>query len=411
MNSLARSAAAVLTAIVLCILAGAGLLSLTATAPAEPARQALLQDLGSIPEQEFWPVVLWGLELAEVDSFSECISLGHALSSSSLPFADRPAGTVSAQEGGCASLRSALENTTSADLYLRFFHGASAVERIGLPLLGLTGLRVVTVVALLSVSLLVIRAAWLSYPAIGALVGVFLLFSIAAPIQGLSLTHGLSTLVGILGAWLAMRATDRGPTHVAIAAGIAGVCYALIAQLFTPMAFMLLSSTLVAARLSKMGKVYGPTVAGAALAWTLGYGLSMLARFAWAYAVLGRPALDEGHWAALSRGSSSLLQPLTGLWYSISHTLTFALPILGLILTVAIIAIGRRGRHPATVIERRALLASVLPLAIAATWLMAMGGHNFHPWVTGVPLAMIMYGGALAILPRETIQPETVARQ
>lgn len=108
--------------------------------------------------------------------------------------------------------------------------------------------------------------------------------------QGLSLTLGISTGLGLLGVLATLVVSRRVPRYTWAAAGSAGVPYAVTAKLFVPMELAILTGVLVMSpALTGRQDPHRVLVlgAGASVAWIVAYGLAMVSRLLWVAAVLG----------------------------------------------------------------------------------------------------------------------------
>jgi hypothetical protein len=282
---------------------------------------------------------------------------------------------------------------TGEEFYSRYFHGASAVLRITLPLAPITVLRIASVVTVFALCLLLSIITWRRSSILGFGVTLYLFAVTVTPLQAWSLVQGLSAVVGLLGVLLTLWAVDRdSPWSVAISAS-SGVVYAGISYLFAPMVYpILLASLIIGIAISNPTRspYVARQVAMTSVAWVLGYGFTMASRFAWNFVALGRdPSLAEAHWAVISRSTSGVLQPITNLGVSAKSFLGFPIQATAttglLILLLSAILLSRKGH-----LVGLEVFLFATPALMGIAWLAAFGGHNFHPWVIQVPLAMVL---------------------
>lgn len=374
-----------------------GVISLSAAAqfPSEPAQKRLAETLQDSEQwRDNYPVIrILGLNVETVDAWSECVTLGHTLSSSPLPFASRPISETS-RSSDCGEFVQALISPTTELNYSRFYHGASAILRIALTAFSLEFLRLLVTVVILLLASSISFLAYRSSKIIGLGFIVYFTLFTTTLLQGLSLPHGISTVVGLGGICMTTIIAQRSSKYTLASAAASGVTYALIAQLFVPMQFAVLTGVMImAGAISntefKEAKLF--LGAQAAIAWIAGYGITMTFRFIWSYFVLGSSvALSEGNIATSARITSDPYQLLAVTPKMIyRQTAEYPLRLIGVILLVLMIG-WAAGAAKYWYLTRRQTLTVLTPFLCAAIWLTAFGGHNGHGWVIYVVNAMVM---------------------
>ena len=398
MTSRAAVSWAVNALIVLAVLVGSmAALSLAAQASASNALVKIQEanDQGQLWTEEYPIISAFGLPITYVDAFSECVAWGQALSTSPLPFADRPKGRTATKDGACQEFQEVLDGPSGITDYSRFFHGASAIMRLGVTHVDVATLRIATSVGLVLSAALITVAGFRRSTTLGIGLAAFFFLLTDTLYQGLSLTIGISTVFALVGVLVTMVVARRWPRFVWASAASSGVLYAVVAQLFVPMEFAILTGIMVmspALAMPAQRRMYLRMGAEASLAWAVGYTIAMVGRFIWAAIVLGgSPATSEASAAFESRITSSVVQPFRAVLVDLigGTLLEWRLRTVGLIVVVALIAwtIGSAGRVN---LGRREIAVCLTPSILAAGWLLVMGGHDSHPWVSLVVAAIAL---------------------
>ena len=382
---------------VVLLLIGVGFLYAAAQLPAGPVHERLVtaQAEGRLWTQEYSVVRVGLIDVTLVDGWSECTALGQALSEASLPFSERPNGQFDPDAGSCRALNDALVTPLTSFEYPRFYHGASALIRVALQVVNLEWLRFIVTLVILALVGVICALIWRDSRWLSVGLAVFFLLLTDTAYQGLSVSHGMSTAVGIIGVIATLLVARRIPKLVPGAAAAAGVLYALVAQLYVPVEFAILTAVAV------MAVALGDTTtrvrwlrlgALSSVTWLAGYAFAMIVRFIWIALAAGLDAsTSEGSTAAGTRLTSDLLQPIrTVVWNLISiQMLEWKVRMLGLVLLIGL------GAYILGVARRWALgwpevLPVLVPIALAALWLQTFGGHNGHGWVVNVLYAVLM---------------------
>jgi hypothetical protein len=393
------------------LLVGVGFLFAAAqlpTAPVHDRLEAALAD-GRLWTQEYSVVQVGLIEVTLVDGWSECTSLGQALSQAPLPFSERPNGRFNPDDGSCRALADALVAPLSDFSYPRFYHGASALIRAALQVMNLEWLRCLVTLTILALVGILCALSWAMTRWLAVGLAVFFLVLTDTPYQGLSVSHGMSTAAGILGAIATLLIARRYPGLVLGTAAAAGVLYALIAQLYVPVEFAILTAVVVMSvalgdwssrmRWLRLGAI-------ASVTWIAGYAFAMIVRFIWIALAEGVDAsTSEGSTAATTRLTSDLLQPIrTVVWNLISvQMLEWKVRELGLVMFVAMAAflLGFARRWA---LARREVLWALVPTLLAAMWIMTFGGHNGHGWVVNVLYAVLLNGYVVILLNYQSVR-------
>lgn len=393
------------------LVAGVGFLFAAAQLPTAPVHERLETALadGRMWTQEYSVVQVGLIEVALVDGWSECTALGQALSDAPLPFSERPNGRFNPDDGSCRALNDALVAPVSNFSYPRFYHGASALIRIGLQAMNLEWLRFLVTVSILALVGVLCALTWATSRWLSAGLAVFFLVLTDTAYQGLSVSHGMSTAAGVLGVIATLLVSRHYPRLVLGTAAASGVLYALIAQLYVPIEFAILTAVGVMAgaltdwpsrlRWLRLG-------AAAAVTWMVGYAFAMVVRFVWIALAEGVDAsTSEGSTAATTRLTSDLLQPIrTVVWNLISvQMLEWKVRVLGLVILVGM-ATYLLGFARRWALGRPEVLWTLVPTALAALWIMTFGGHNGHGWVVNVLYAVLFNVSFVCLLNYRAVQ-------
>lgn len=393
------------------LLGGVGFLFAAAhlpTAPVHERLQAALAD-GRMWTQEYSVVQVGLIKVTLVDGWSECTALGQALSESALPFSERPNGRFNPDDGSCRALNDALVAPLSNFSYPRFYHGASALIRVAMQVMGLEWLRFLVTAVILALVGILCALTWATSRWLSAGLAVFFLVLTDTAYQGLSVSHGMSTAAGILGVIATLLVARRHPGLVLGTAAASGVLYALIAQLYVPIEFAILTAIAVMAgalvdwpsrlRWIRLG-------AATSVTWMIGYAFAMIVRFIWIALADGLDAsTSEGSTAATTRLTSDLLQPIrTVVWNLISvQMLEWKVRVLGLVLLVGM-ACFLLGFARRWALGRPEVLWTGAPTALVALWIMTFGGHNGHGWVVNVLYAVLLNAYLVCLLNYQAVQ-------
>ncbi len=337
------------------------------------------------------------VNLVTLDNYSECVELGHALSPQYSNFDSRPSAL---DPSPCKDLSLVLSPGSSdgyADqvFYGRFWHGTAALTKMLLFVADLSLIRGTLTAMILFLSLALAVVALRRDVFVGATLAIFLFLASDIPFQGMLLTHGIPTFVGLLFSFAAYLIPKSSTFLYYSLASLAGVSYAFFAQLYTPLLFMLLLVIFRILRTNEgdLGDRFSTAVVGS-IWWGFGYGAMMIARF---FEIIARRGID----AALSELSSSTASKFTWNPFDLfvalyNHTIVGGggshLRVVGIGLLMASLGFVVGLASKRNVVDLKAASKISLPIAWITFWYLVMLGHNGHGWVANLTLGTLTYG-------------------
>ena len=351
---------------------------------------------GEIGNLDYPVVELGPVHLVTRDNFSECVELGHLLSPQASNFDSRPNALYPSPCQDLIRVLSASGSRESGNeiFYGRFWHGTAALTKLLLYVTDLSLIRGLLTAMILTLTFVLTIVAFKRDSFVGATVAIFFFLASDIPFQGMLLTHGIPTFMGLLFSFLAYLVPKTSTVLYYSLASLAGVFYAFFAQLFTPLLFMLLLVIFRILRTNEdnLGNRFSTAVTGS-MWWVFGYGAMMSARFL-------EISLRHGIDSTLSELSSSAANKFT--WNPLNlfgalygHTIIQTegnhLRAIGLILLMASLGfvLGLASR-PNVLVLRVAIQIS-LPLAWIMAWYLVMLGHNGHGFVANLTLGALTY--------------------
>jgi hypothetical protein len=354
----------------------------------------------AMSEENYSVLSIGPVKFAAVDNFSDCVEIGTLVDDK-----QNIAFSRFFDEGGspCKSLREVVSSPDQlrgekirelAVDYPRFWHGSATLIKPLLIFFDIELIKIlVTALLLVSFFLIVLianrRGIFYSF-----FIFVFLVLLSDFPFQGMSLTHGISTLAALVSALVIFAVRNQRPWMLVSATVGSGVAYAFFAQLFTPLLFMLIAlMLLVFFRDSKVShSTTRSTTTRIALFWVLGYFLMMSLRFA-------QVAISSGLTTATSELSSATASKFTfnivnlfGAVYG--HVFIqsdyYDLRILGMIILG--LGFGLVMSKPFSLqLLSRSLLDHAVPLTLVMGWYLVMLGHNGHGFVSNLTFGVAIY--------------------
>ena len=337
------------------------------------------------------------VNLATLDHYSECVELGHVLSPQSSNFDSRPSAL---DPSPCRDLNLVLSASSSGEyenqiFYGRFWHGTAALTKLLLYVTDLSLIRGLLTVMILFLTCALLIVAFRRDVFVGATLAVFFFLASDIPFQGMLLTHGIPTFVGLLFSFAAYFVPKSSNFLYYSLASLAGVFYAFFAQLYTPLLFMLLLVIFRIMRTNEGGLEdrFSTAVAGS-IWWVFGYGAMMIARF---FEITLRLGID----ATLAELSSSTTSKFTwnpfDLFVSLYHhtiigTAGNHLRAIGIGLLMASLGFVVAMASRRYVVDLKVAAKISLPLAFILAWYLVMLGHNGHGWVANLTLGTFTYG-------------------
>lgn len=335
-----------------------------------------------------------GFVVMESDNFSTCVMLSQMLAPAETVFAEGRWGATPGD--GCAALNEAVTDGPSTQTsWYRYWHGASAITKVLLTFLSVQAAQVLLVGAIALLIAIISVRVWRISRALGVGTAVILLLTSDLTWQGLSLVHGVSSTVGLLGVLATQIAFSRdwsGKWGVVLLSGFA---YAATAQMLIPMAFAILCGVmamlpLLRGTLTRVGSWIG-LISG--VTWVGGYAMGLASRYIWV-AVAGpglgqiqgelRGSAQEIYFTeAVSQPFYAAVGLLMKTWFAAGWMqvgLMIAFGVFGWIL----------GRGGAAGLLHRQVLITASPILIGVAWLLVWAGHTNHTFVHVLLCAMLL---------------------
>lgn len=403
MRSLFKFAFSLLAGAIIPLFIGSSLLALTQSIPIDKDLSRVVEaPTSGFPKSDHETLSLGKIPLYDIDSFSECVSIGQIFNVSDIPYGFRPTLSQSGVLGVCEDLRLALIEGGDQVQYARFFHGASAIIHVGLQALNLSQLRVLVSTLLIGLLLLILYEVGRHFRPAAVFLSLYFFLISEFVYQGFSLTHGLSTLLGLTGLYSALIGYKHLSDKYFLAlCSSAGAVYALVAQLYTPLVFpILFSIALIGAPRAAFasGLSRNSLLWRASVSWVIGYGVAMIARFIWVGQALGWDvAVSEWTEAATSRVTSGFFQIIELFAYQvIGQTLSWPLRSIGFLALIFLIGLYI-GKTEFGIYDAIRAWRLVIPSALGIVWFSVLGGHGLHPWVSNLVNAIVL-GLSLPVL-------------
>ncbi len=382
-------------------------LLLLVAAQAVPNRPVVAALEAAVAEGAYGPAYVPDGLGGTADRFTECVVVGHGVSSADDGRSTwyRATGGVRLEscEGGVAQIEAlaAGESVVPEAGYFRYWSGYAVLTRPVLALLGLTGLRLV-VAGLLAVSaaaaFAVVRRGAGTPAALALLVPVAVATNaVATPATASS--HGIALAAIAAGLALTAALARHGWRGAVLGAGGAGALLNYLDLLTTPA----LSWAVCAAAAGAVAAAGGPVrrtlavVLAAGAAWPVGYGVTWVSRWVFAALVQGPDVFARVREVSASRldGENALVVPElgapvranVGLWLETTAT---AVPLLvAAALAVVVGAVVGVVRHGPAALLRAAVLAA--PALVVPVWYEVLSNHSqVHAFFTyrSVPAAV-----------------------
>ena len=335
-----------------------------------------------------------GFIVMESDNFSTCVMLSQMLAPADTVFAEGEWGVTGGVD--CASLEEAVTGgETQKTSWYRYWHGASAISKVMLAIMSVQGFQIVlTMVLVILLVALIVSVYRISAP-LGTGVAFVLLGTSDLAWQGLSLVHGISSSVGLIGVLAVLTAFRRNWAARWGIVALAGFTYASTAQMLTPMAFAILSG--VFAMLPLLLKPASAWSAarglGVGVLWIVGYGAGLASRYLWV-ATVG-PGLEQiqGELSGSAQGiymTTSAIQPFHQLVGLVMKTwLDVGWMQVGLMMTFGVMGwLVAKGAFAGLANQQVAL--SLTPMLLGVGWLIIWAGHTNHTFVHVLLSAMLV---------------------
>ena len=372
-----------------------GLVLLSASLDGTTARDRIAEayasgalDVAGYREIEVVP----GFLVMESDNFSTCVMLSQMLAPSETVFAD---GVWAADgPGSCLSVQQAVSGSeTRTASWYRYWHGASAWTKIALSFTSVQALQIILLILNAVLVVAIIANSYRRSRSFGVGLAFVLLMTSDLLWHGLSLVHGWSSLVGLIGLLLTQVSFARSwPARWAIVL-LAGFAYAVTAQMLIPMAFAILTGIMAMAPLLNGRRMaLGPWLGIVTTTiWVAGYVVGLASRYAWVE--FQGPGIEviQGELQATGSGyaTSSPSQPFLALVGLLTKTwLGVGWMQIGLMLAFGSLGwILARGGSQSLI--RRDTLISALPIAAGLLWLLVWAGHTNHTFVNVLLAAML----------------------
>lgn len=360
-----------------------------------PSRQAIVQafDSGVLTSESTRTFeVVTGFVVRDIDTFSTCTILSLTQAPASEVFGIGP---WSSAEYSCGSVYRALTGEPGEQSWYRYWHGAAAVLKVLFSVMSVYSAQILVTLLLFGLLAFLIWSTWRLSPtfALGSLVILGLTSDLLW--HGLSIGLGVSTVTGLAGSLAVLWAFRRGWYLRWAIVALAGLSYAVISDMFLPMAFAILSGTLALAPLLRQATALSwksALVGGVVSAvWVVGYVIGLATRYVW-IGLVG-PGWDSlisiGDNASYFLSASPqepvimLLSQLMGSWLSVGFMqvgLTLAFAIFGW-------SLAKGGASGAL---RASTLVALIPFLFGVAWLAIWGGHTMHLFVNVLLSIMLL---------------------
>ena len=335
-----------------------------------------------------------GFIVMESDNFSTCVMLSQMLAPSATVFAEGEWGVTGGVD--CASLEEAVTGgTTQQTSWYRYWHGASAISKVVLTVMSVQAFQVVLTVVLAVLLIAVIASVYRVSAPLGVGVAFVLIGTSDLAWQGLSLVHGVSSSVGLLGVLMVLFAFKKNWAARWGIAALAGFIYASTAQMLTPIAFAILSAVfaMLPLLLNSASAWSAARGLGVGVLWIIGYGAGLASRYLWV-ATMG-PGLEQirGELTGSAQGiymTTSAIQPFHQLVGLVMKTwLGVGWMQVGLMMTFGVmgwfVAKGALGG-----LLNRQVALSLTPILLGVGWLILWAGHTNHTFVHVLLSAMVV---------------------
>jgi hypothetical protein len=350
-----------------------------------------------IPKADYYDLYFRSTPVATVDNYSECIELGHVLSDSKLPFASRP-GSASENSSPCEKFSREISSDGNQVFYGRFFHGTAAALRVFLGYVSYQEIQIISsvVILFLLTFLTLVLARKSRFEA--AVFGLILFGLTDFPFQGNSLTHGISTIIGLIMVIVLLFLRDQSKVILFSTSLTGGFAYCYFAQLYTPLAFALLSVVAVASSRNRDLENVSNHVFSA---WIIGYFGGIGLRFIQGALTFGlKPMLEEDGGGLTNRLTSSIsgLARVTYM-HLILNPSKYPLKILVFLLISFLLGILVTNIWKETTSVK--LHLPIFPFAFTCIWYLSLGGHDGHGWVANLLFILIGYV-VLALNPQKS---------
>lgn len=381
--------------------------------PPEPAKNSISQaiDLKTIPLEHYPRVSLPHVSLALVDNFSDCVEFGAAISPGAVPFSHS---VLKSGSDPCKQLKRVAkspgeEALSSYSAYARFWHGTAALERIVLGWISVLDLKISVTVLLLLLMVALSAVAIRKSPKVGFVIATYFFLCSDFMFQGLSLSHGISTLVGLFGVAAISLVSYRNTTiefAPAVAAAV-GVGYAYFAQLYTPLAFALLAGIMVLIvdpNREEPSRESALLVTRTVSWWAIGYIVMMGLRFLNLYFSMGlNEMLLEFQGASETKFTGSLVNLFGAIYgHVVLQPKDFQLRFFGELILLYVLGTLRYSvREFLDVFTDKSFKVLLIPIVYVGCWMVILLGHNGHGFVSNLTLALLTYLIVMLVLHKD----------
>jgi hypothetical protein len=351
-----------------------------------------------IPNTDYYDIYFRSTPIATVDNYSECVELGHVLSNSKLSFASRP-GSASTTESPCTNFSKDISKQDAQIFYGRFFHGTAALLRISLGLHEYKSIQILSSIIIFVLLLLLVLITAKKSAIDASILGLILFGLTDFPFQGKSLTHGVSTSFGLIMVLTLYIVRNESRTIIFATSLVGGLGYCYFAQLYTPIAFALLSVVTITSSRNREQAPVGNLVF---TSWVIGYFGGIGIRFIQGVLTIGlKSMLNEDGGGLLNRVTTSI----TGLvrvtyMHLILNPSKYPLKVFTYLLLSFIVGIvTSRVRNQPSVLKWN---MPIFPIAFTCVWYLSLGGHDGHGWVANLLFILIGYV-ILALNPKDKV--------
>lgn len=372
-----------------------GAVLLAAQTDIEPSRTQILSafdsgvlDTAHERELELVP----GFIVRTVDTFSTCTILSLTQSPASEVFGIGPWSSASYS---CNSVYLALTGDEGQQSWYRYWHGAAAAIKIALNFMSFNSLQILVSIGLALFVMLTAIRVWRYSPTLS--VGLLVIVVMASDLlwHGMSVGLGISSLTGLIGAFAILVAFEKCSSFAWGVVASAGVAYAVVSDMFLPMAFAVLSAVLAMTPLltnrdlpPRRQAMRGGLVV---TVWIGGYLLGLLSRYAW-IGVAG-PGWDSLRGIATNASgfmSATVQEPFIMVLYQVMNS-WFGVGFMQIGLAIATGVLGwSLARGGIRAFRSQTSLLTLMPFLATLVWLLVWGGHTAHLFVN-VLLAISLF--------------------
>lgn len=326
-----------------------------------------------------------------VDNYSDCVELGHARSHSQFSFSTRP--TISGTEDSpCLDLTQLGEVDFG---YSRFIHGSAATVRVFSQFVSIETMKIAVSITIFLTLLLLSLLVWRKSTPLGIAVATYFFLVSDLPWQGLSLTHGVPSALSLLAILATTGENFSSLEKLKVLAILSGATYAVFAQLFTPLLFAALFAYISIVLKSSTKEKFSETqVTSLFKFWVCGYFITMLIHNMLGFVLNSGETtseLQDGTYSRLTHSITGLIR-VTYMQLILAPS-SYPLRFIGSLILIFILGYFFYSKLSQAKTPKFRLSDFDTPIIYISMWILLMGGHNGHGWVSNLywacPLVLI----------------------